>query len=87
MGRLDPKIRQGSLDTHWARLVEDFTSRTLSRDMDKIPAIAGLATKFMTHSHAKAPGATYLAGLWYYKGINPFGGQTYPTSQIPLGLL
>ncbi|KAH8774500.1 heterokaryon incompatibility protein-domain-containing protein [Diaporthe sp. PMI_573] len=76
-----------SLDTHWSRLVEHFTSRTLSRAMDKLPAIAGLATKFMEHSHAKAPGAIYLAGLWYYKGINPFGGHTYPTSQLPLGLL
>jgi hypothetical protein len=87
MGRLDPTIREASLDTHWSRLVEHFTSRTLSRAMDKLPAIAGLATKFMEHSHAKAPGAIYLAGLWYYKGINPFGGHTYPTSQLPLGLL
>ncbi|POS73639.1 hypothetical protein DHEL01_v207964 [Diaporthe helianthi] len=87
MTRLDPRIREGGLDTHWARLVEDFTSRTLSHEMDKMPAIAGLATMFMKHSHAKAPGAVYLAGLWHYKGINPFAGRTYPTSQIPLGLL
>lgn len=87
MARLDPTILQGGLDTHWARLVEDFTSRTLSREMDKMPAIAGLATKFMEHSHAKVPGAKYLAGLWDYKGINPFSGHAYPTSQLPLGLL
>lgn len=87
MARLDPNVLEGGLDTYWARLVEDFTSRTLSRDMDKMPAIAGLATKFMEHSHAKAPGARYLAGLWDYKGINPFGGHTHPTSQLPLGLL
>lgn len=87
MARIDPTILQSGLDTHWARLVEEFTSRTLSREMDKMPAIAGLATKFMEHSHAKAPGAKYLAGLWDYKGINPFGGHTYPTSQLPLGLL
>lgn len=87
MTRLDPTILEGGLDTHWARLVEDFTSRKLSHEMDKMPAIAGLATKFMEHSHAKAPGVKYLAGLWDYKGINPFGGHAYPTSQLPLGLL
>lgn len=87
MTRLDQKILQGGLDTHWARLVEDYTSRSLTRETDKMPAIAGLATKFMEHSHAKAPGAKYLAGLWDYKGINPFGGRAYPTSQLPLGLL
>ena len=87
MARLDPTIGESGLDTHWARLVEDFTSRTLSHEMDKMPAIAGLATKFMEHSHAKSTGAKYLAGLWAYKGINAFGGRTYPTSQIPSGLL
>lgn len=87
MARLDPTIGESGLDTHWARLVEDYTSRTLSREMDKMPAIAGLATKFMEHSHAKSTGAKYLAGLWDYKGINPFGGHAHPTSQIPLGLL
>lgn len=87
MARLDPDIHKSSLDTHWARLVEDFTSRTLSREMDKMPAIAGLATKFLEHSHVNAPGAKYLAGLWHYTGMYPFGGQTYPTSQVPLGLL
>lgn len=87
MARLDPELMEGGLDTHWARLVEDFTSRTLSREMDKMPAIAGLATKFMEDSHAKAPGAKYLAGLWDYNGINPFDDRIYPTSHLPLGLL
>lgn len=87
MARLDPDIRGSTLDTHWARLVEDFTYRTLSRQTDKLPAIAGLATKFMEHNHSKALRAKYLAGLWYYKGIYPFEGKKYPTSQIPLGLL
>lgn len=87
MARLDPNIREGDLDTHWARLVEDFTSRALSREMDKMPAIAGLATEFMKHSHMKALRANYLAGLWHYLDIHPFGGQIYPTSQVPLGLL
>lgn len=87
MARLDPEIRGSTLDTHWARLAEDFTYRTLSRQTDKLPAIAGLAAKFMEHNHSKALRAKYLAGLWYYKGIYPFGGKKYPTSQIPLGLL
>lgn len=87
MARLDPDIRGSTLDTHWARLVEDFTSRTLSFETDKLPAIAGLAAKFMEHSHTKALRAKYLAGLWYYKGMYPFEGKKYPTSKIPLGLL
>ncbi|KAJ0115586.1 hypothetical protein J7T55_010409 [Diaporthe amygdali] len=87
MARIDPEIGEGALDTYWARLVEDYTSRTLSHEMDKMPAIAGLAAIFMEHSHTRALAAKYLAGLWYYKGIYPFEGQKYPTSQIPLGLL
>lgn len=87
MARLDPDIRGSTLDTHWPRLVEDFTSRTLSRETDKMPAIAGLAAKFMERNHTKALRAKYLAGLWYYKGIYPFEGKKYPTSQLPLGLL
>ncbi|KAG8157905.1 hypothetical protein KVR01_012177 [Diaporthe batatas] len=87
MSRLDPETRKGGFDTHWARVVEDFTSRTLSCEMDKMPAIAGLAKKFMEHAHVKAPDAIYLAGLWYYKGVNPFRGGAHPISQIPLGLL
>lgn len=87
MARIDPQVGGSALDTYWARLVEEYTSRTLSREMDKMPAIAGLAAKFMEHSHTKALAADYLAGLWYYKGMYPFEGHKYPTSQIPLGLL
>lgn len=87
MARLDPTIRETSPGAHWARLVEDFTSRILSREMDKMPAIAGLATKFMEHNQARRRGEKYLAGLWYYKVMNPFDDRTYPSSQIPLGLL
>lgn len=87
MARLDPTIRETSPGAHWARLVEDFTSRTLSREMDKMPAIAGLATKFMEHNKARRRGEKYLAGLWYYKVNNTFDDRTFPSSQIPLGLL
>lgn len=87
MARLDPKIRETGLGTHWARLVEDFTCRELSREVDKMPAIAGLAAKFMEHSQAKRRGEKYLAGLWYNKVKNPFDDRAYPSSQIPLGLL
>lgn len=87
MARLDPEIRGSALDTHWARLVEDFTSRNLTREMDKMPAVAGLAAKFMEHSRTKALRAKYLAGLWYYRGMNHFDRHSYPTSQLPMGLL
>jgi hypothetical protein len=43
----------------WVRLVEEYTSRKLTNDSDKLPALAGLARKLSAHS-----GETYLAGLW-----------------------
>jgi len=43
----------------WVRLVEAYTSRKLTHDQDKLPALAGLVRKISTHISD-----TYLAGLW-----------------------
>tara|TARA_R110002060_G_scaffold40278_3_gene51567 strand:- start:705 stop:2399 length:1695 start_codon:yes stop_codon:yes gene_type:complete len=45
---------------HWYSLVEDYSSRFLTEESDKLPALAGLASKFrQEHS----PGS-YYAGIW-----------------------
>jgi hypothetical protein len=44
----------------WYGLVEDYSSRNLSNETDKLPALAGLASKF---SEEQSPG-NYLAGIW-----------------------
>ncbi|KAF2188595.1 HET-domain-containing protein [Zopfia rhizophila CBS 207.26] len=45
---------------HWYGLVEDYSSRYLTNETDKLPALAGLASKF---SEEQNPG-NYLAGIW-----------------------
>jgi hypothetical protein len=45
---------------HWYGLVEDYSSRNLTNETDKLPALAGLASKF---SEEQNPGS-YLAGIW-----------------------
>ncbi|OAL35153.1 hypothetical protein AYO20_05630 [Fonsecaea nubica] len=43
----------------WLRLVEEYTSRNLTRDNDKLPALSGIANTVGTLT-----GDEYLAGLW-----------------------
>ncbi|KZL83337.1 hypothetical protein CI238_12546 [Colletotrichum incanum] len=43
----------------WHKIVQKYTSRNLTLIADRIPALAGLATKF-----SAVAGATYMAGLW-----------------------
>ncbi|PQE04905.1 heterokaryon incompatibility protein [Rutstroemia sp. NJR-2017a BBW] len=45
--------------TSWYRMVENFTSRKLTYQDDRLPAIAGLAKKF-----AAIQNGSYCAGLW-----------------------
>ncbi len=47
------------VDSRWTRLVDDYTTRILTNEMDKLPAIAGLASEF-----ARTKQDTYCAGLW-----------------------
>ena len=59
MGALDDVYKQ------WKDVVMEFTSRSLTYDSDKLPALAGLAAKFQ-HSIGQISGnqGAYLAGLW-----------------------
>ncbi|ORY08584.1 heterokaryon incompatibility protein-domain-containing protein [Clohesyomyces aquaticus] len=52
----DPKV---DIYTCWYRLVEDFTSRRLTYENDKLPAIAGIARRF-----AATANDSYHGGLW-----------------------
>ncbi|KAI0760155.1 heterokaryon incompatibility protein-domain-containing protein, partial [Fomes fomentarius] len=46
----------------WYRLVEEYSSRALTRPSDKLPALAGAAAIFRK-AHGRSEG-TYVAGLW-----------------------
>jgi len=50
--------------TCWYRLVEDFTSRNLTYEEDRLPAIAGIAKRF-----GEAENDSYHAGLWRHDFI------------------
>lgn len=43
----------------WSTMVEDFTSREITKEQDRLSALAGLAERFQSHT-----GCVYLAGLW-----------------------
>lgn len=44
----------------WYELMEDYSSRNLTNEMDKLPALSGLARSFL---HL-VPQAKYLAEIW-----------------------
>ncbi|KAF4636815.1 hypothetical protein G7Y89_g1265 [Cudoniella acicularis] len=43
----------------WTRIVEDYSSRMLTKKSDRLPALSGLA-----HEYQRISNDTYLAGLW-----------------------
>lgn len=43
----------------WTEIVRDFSSRRITKEMDRLPALAGLAEWFQART-----GHVYLAGLW-----------------------
>lgn len=45
----------------WYGMVEDYLSRYMTCESDKLPALAGLATNFQRETLTDG---TYLAGLW-----------------------
>jgi hypothetical protein len=47
------------LRDRWYELIEDFSSRFLSHETDKLPSLSGLASTFAE------PFGQYLAGIWY----------------------
>ena len=63
--RIDPSESLGpngpvSLRERWYELMEDYASRSLTKEKDKLPALSGLAFKFKEYF----PTGQYLAGLW-----------------------
>jgi hypothetical protein len=54
-----PSPPEKAWEYNWLRLVEDYTSRHLTREDDNLPALAGVA-KFIH----RATSSTYLAGHW-----------------------
>lgn len=55
-----PGIGPVSLRDRWYELMEDYSSRSLTKEKDKLPALPGLASKFKEHF----PTGQYLVGLW-----------------------
>jgi hypothetical protein len=49
-----------SVRDRWYELMEDYMSRNLTNEQDKLPALSGLAQSFQR----KMPSNRYLAGLW-----------------------
>jgi len=62
-----PTLREPGKDRNWrwTRLVEQYSTRKLTMDSDKLPALSGLA-----HLVATKTGDTYLAGLWKSNLLN-----------------
>ncbi len=72
----------------WKRAIRSFSSRGLSRDTDRLPAISALATIIQQHT-----GDEYLAGLWRgdlasqlmwynwpsYSSLKPYKSYTAPS--------
>lgn len=53
------RIKSTPSSTDWYKIVADYSSRVITYEEDKLPALAGLAIEY-----GKASGKTYLAGLW-----------------------
>jgi hypothetical protein len=81
------------LTKQWWNLIEEYTSRWLTRDTDKLHAISGVAIYFQR----ERPNADYLAGLWngpylatgllwYVEDRQRAGNQAYNKLAVPLSL-
>lgn len=58
----NPLLRAPSLlgtNKSWCDIVEDYTRRKITKDTDRLPALAGLAEQYK-----EVTGKEYLAGLW-----------------------
>ncbi|KAL2065579.1 hypothetical protein VTL71DRAFT_3249 [Oculimacula yallundae] len=53
------RLPQNPSRKDWNRIVQDYTSRCLTNEMDKLPAVSGLAEVYR-----QATNHTYMAGLW-----------------------
>jgi hypothetical protein len=66
-----------SLFYGWHQLVQDYSSRKLTYLKDKVPALAGLATKFGTMTQY-----TYIAGLWKENLLQDMAWQRSPSASL-----
>lgn len=77
----NPDQIEKDLGLTWSELVAEYSRRKITREEDRLPALAGLAAR-----HAQATGGTYLAGLWrenlhWWLMWQP--GGWYPRSNAP----
>lgn len=56
---LGTSLTNPEIHLRWAKLVEKYTARKLTKGKDKLPALSGIANVFGTRTRDK-----YLAGLW-----------------------
>ncbi|ROW06777.1 hypothetical protein VMCG_04144 [Cytospora schulzeri] len=70
----------------WSELVEELTSRHFTQPKDKLPALSGLAVRYMKDEFAKEVGSEYLAGIWRYNSETQEDPGPY-RSEFPAGLL
>lgn len=56
---LEKSLKKTEAIGTWWPIVEEYSSRSLSEDRDRLPGLSGLASLFQA-----ATGHTYLAGLW-----------------------
>ncbi|KAJ4422108.1 hypothetical protein N0V82_003191 [Gnomoniopsis sp. IMI 355080] len=72
----------------WSDVVTQFCGRRLSKDTDKLPALAGLAVRFQYYKSATSAHEQrydYLAGLWWDGSITPHPSPE--AAELPRGLL
>lgn len=73
----------------WSDVVTQFCGRQLTKDTDKLPALAGLAVRFQNYKSATIPRPRtydYLAGLWWDGSLILSGGAS-EAAELPAGLL
>lgn len=89
------RIQQGHMESQtdspgpsWSDVITEFCGRELTKDTDKLPALAGLAVRFQTYKISTLPqgrGYNYLAGLWWDGGLS--SDESSEAAELPTGLL
>lgn len=68
------------MDSLWQRVVQDYTTRTLTVEGDKLPAIAGVARYFRNN---RSEDDEYLAGIWKDTIPDSLRWIAYEGSMVP----
>jgi hypothetical protein len=74
---LEQKEEPTNHQDSWYGLVQEYTERGLSYDVDKLPALAGLA-----NAYQRQHGGQYVAGLWSQDLV--YGLLWYAKTDLPL---